>query len=80
MSDDERLLDRFVRLCEVPSPTGSERAIADAVLAELSGLRVDVSEDGAAQEARASAGNVIARIPGLSDAWVMISAHLDTVP
>ena len=35
MSDDQRLLDRFVRLCEIPSPTGSERAIADAVLAEL---------------------------------------------
>jgi tripeptide aminopeptidase len=80
VSDDQRLLDRFVRLCEIPSPTGSERAIADAVLAELSGLGVDVSEDGAAEEARAGAGNVIARIPGLSDSWVMISAHLDTVP
>jgi tripeptide aminopeptidase len=80
VSDDQRLLDRFVRLCEIPSPTGSERAIADAVLAELRGLGVDVSEDGAAQEARAGAGNVIARIPGLTDSWVMISAHLDTVP
>ena len=28
---DERLLDRFVRLCEIASPTGDERAIADDV-------------------------------------------------
>ena len=49
MSDgDQRLLERFVRLCEIPSPTGSERAVADAVLAELRELGVEVVEDEAA--------------------------------
>jgi tripeptide aminopeptidase len=76
----ERLLDRFVRLCEIPSPTGSERAVADAVLDELRGLGVDVVEDGHAAAARAGAGNLIARIPGRTESWVMLSAHLDTVP
>ena len=79
MSDDQRLLDRFVRLCETPSPTGSERAVADAVAGELRELGVEGGEDGAAEEARAGSGNLIARIPGRAG-WVMLCAHLDTVP
>jgi tripeptide aminopeptidase len=74
------MLDRFVRLCEIPSPTGEERGIADAVLAELRQLGVDVAEDGAAGPAEAGAGNLIARVPGERDAWVMFACHLDTVP
>jgi tripeptide aminopeptidase len=77
---EQRLLDRFVRLCEISSPTGSERAVADAVLAELRSLGVDAEEDGAAGPARAGAGNVVARIPGRRDEWVSFFAHLDTVP
>lgn len=80
MPDDQRLLDRFVRLCEIPSPTGEERAVADAVLAELRDLGVQVVEDSAAAAARAGAGNLIARIPGERDEWVMFGCHLDTVP
>jgi tripeptide aminopeptidase len=77
---DQRLLDRFVRLCEVPSPTGSERLAADAVVGELRDAGVTVEEDGCADAARAGAGNVVARVPGASDAWVAFFAHLDTVP
>ena len=76
----ERLHDRFVRLCEIPSPTGSERAVADAVLAELRGFGVEAIEDGAAVPARAGAGNLLARLPGRGEDWVLFSAHLDTVP
>ena len=78
--DDRRLLDRFARLCEISSPTGDERAVADAVLAELRELGVEVSEDGAAEAARANAGNLIARIPGRGEGWLAFFAHLDTVP
>lgn len=77
---DQRLLDRFARLCEIPSPTGSEREVADAVLAELRGHGVEVAEDGAAEPARAAAGNLVARVPGSGEGWVMFCAHLDTVP
>jgi tripeptide aminopeptidase len=82
MSDGaaQRMLDRFVRLCETPSPTGSERPVADDVLAELRSLGVEVAEDGSAAAARAGAGNLIARVPGTGDAWVAFFAHLDTVP
>jgi tripeptide aminopeptidase len=74
------MLERFARLCEIPSPTGSERAVADAVLEELRGLGVEATEDGAARPARAGAGNLIARVPGEKEGWVMFCAHLDTVP
>ena len=42
------MLERFVRLCEIPSPTGSERALADAVLGELGdpALGIEVSDMG----------------------------------
>jgi tripeptide aminopeptidase len=74
------MLDRFVRLCELASPTGSERAVADAIVAELRDVGVEVTEDGAAGPAQAGSGNLIARIPGEREAWVMFAAHLDTVP
>ena len=79
---DQRLLDRFVRLCETASPTGSERAVADAVLDELRGAGLDAWEDGAAEAARAGAGNLLARVPPAAGegAHVAFFAHLDTVP
>ncbi len=80
METDRRLLDRFTRLCEIASPTGDERAVADAVLAELRDVEVEVVEDDAAEPARAGAGNLIARVPGAGEGWVAFFAHLDTVP
>ena len=79
---ERRMLERFVRLCEIPSPTGSERALADAVLGELGDpvLGIEIAEDGAAAAARAGAGNLLARLPGRGERWVMFCAHLDTVP
>jgi tripeptide aminopeptidase len=76
----ERLHETFVRLCEIRSPTGEEREIADSVTAELRALGLEVSEDDAAGPAGAGAGNLLARLPGRSDDWLMFCAHLDTVP
>jgi tripeptide aminopeptidase len=76
----ERLHETFARLCEIRSPTGEEREVADTILAELSALGLEVSEDDAAGRAEAGAGNILARLPGRSDRWVLFCAHLDTVP
>jgi tripeptide aminopeptidase len=76
----ERLHERFVRLCELPSPTGSERAVTDALAAELAELGIEVGEDGAAVPARAGAGNLVARVAGRDDDWLAFFAHVDTVP
>jgi tripeptide aminopeptidase len=78
--EDQRMLERFVRLCEIASPTGEEREVADAVLDELRGLGVDVAEDASATPAHAGAGNLVARVPGRGEGWLSLFAHLDTVP
>jgi tripeptide aminopeptidase len=75
-----RLHETFVRLCEIRSPTGEEREIADTLLAELRALGLEVSEDDAAGPAGAGAGNILARLPGRSERWAMFCAHVDTVP
>ncbi|HEY3193095.1 MAG TPA: M20/M25/M40 family metallo-hydrolase [Solirubrobacterales bacterium] len=77
---DQRMLDRFARLCEIASPTGEEREVADSVLDELRALGVDVAEDASATPAQAGAGNLIARVPGSGDGWLSFFSHLDTVP
>ncbi len=79
-SGAERLAERFVRLCEIRSPTGEEREIADTLAAELRALGLEVSEDQAAGPAEAGAGNLLARLPGRGEEWVMFCAHIDTVP
>jgi tripeptide aminopeptidase len=76
----ERLHETFVRLCEIRSPTGEEREVADTLLAELRALGLEADEDDAAGAAKAGAGNIIARLPGRSDRWAMFCAHIDTVP
>jgi tripeptide aminopeptidase len=76
----DRLHETFVRLCEIRSPTGEEREVADTLVAELRALGLEVSEDDAAGPAEAGAGNIVARLPGRSDRWALFCAHVDTVP
>jgi tripeptide aminopeptidase len=77
----ERLAEDFVRLCEIESPSRSERAVADFVAAALRACGLEVQEDESATETGSSAGNLLARIPGPAGApTVLLCAHLDTVP
>jgi tripeptide aminopeptidase len=77
----ERLLDDFVRLCEIESPSRRERDVADAVRADLQALGLDVEEDDTARDTGSEAGNLLARMPGPEDArTILLCAHLDTVP
>jgi tripeptide aminopeptidase len=75
-----RLNDLFAELCAIPSPWGHERAMADRVASDLRALGYEVQQDEAERETVAECGNLLARIPGRSDRWVMLCAHLDTVP
>lgn len=77
---ESRLQDTFVRLCEIRSPTGEEREVTDTVAAELRAMGLEVGEDEAAGPAQAGAGNLLARLPGRSEEWLLFCAHLDTVP
>jgi tripeptide aminopeptidase len=78
--EGSRLYQRFVRYCEIRSPTGEEREVVDTLAAELRALGLEVSEDGAAGPAEAGAGNLLARSAGSGEKWVMFCAHVDTVP
>jgi tripeptide aminopeptidase len=75
-----RLNETFAHLCAIPSPFGSERACAEYVAKELGRMGIDVEEDGAAAEAGAECGNLLARIPGRGERTILLCAHLDTVP
>ena len=77
---NERLYDTFARLCEIRSPTGEEREVVDTLTAELRAMGLEVEEDDAAGPAEAGAGNVLARVAGERDEYVMFCAHVDTVP
>ena len=69
----ERLLADFVRYCEIESPSGRERAMADALKEDLRELGLEAEED--------EAGNLLARIPGPDEGpTVLLCAHMDTVP
>jgi tripeptide aminopeptidase len=77
----ERLLDDFVRLCEIESPSRRERRVTDAVRAELQQLGLQVEEDDTARDTGSEAGNLLARIDGPEEArTILLCAHLDTVP
>jgi tripeptide aminopeptidase len=75
-----RLVETFVSLCEIESPSGQELAAARAVQAELEALGIEVEEDETAGETGAQCGNLLARVPGRGKPAAMLCAHLDTVP
>jgi tripeptide aminopeptidase len=79
--EKEHLLDDFVRLCEIESPSRRERRVADAVAAELRAAGLEVAEDRSGAETGSDAGNLLARMPGPEGSrTIMLCAHLDTVP
>jgi tripeptide aminopeptidase len=77
----ERLLADFIRFCEIESPSGRERGVADALTEELRRLGVAVEEDDSAGTTGSDSGNLLGRIPGPEGApTVLLCAHMDTVP
>jgi tripeptide aminopeptidase len=79
--EGERLLADFIRLCEIESPSGSERAVADLLVEQLRSLGIEADEDDTAAASGSDSGNLFARVPGPEGApTVLLCAHMDTVP
>ncbi len=79
-AERERLHETFAALCQIESPSGRERAVADWVTNELRGMGLEVQEDDAGPQVGSDAGNLLARIPGSGPDSILLCAHMDTVP
>jgi len=66
----DRLLDTFLTLVQIDSPSGEEEAIANYLAERLTALGLTAHRDGA--------GNLIARLDGAGEP-ILLNAHLDTV-
>jgi tripeptide aminopeptidase len=76
-----RVVDLFLELASLPSPSGEERAVADRVLAELRAIGLDADEDDAGVRLGSTTGNLYTRLePTAPGTPIFLCAHLDTVP
>jgi tripeptide aminopeptidase len=75
------LLEHFLELCAIPSPSGRERAVADKVRSYLDALGLIAEEDDAGSRLDGDTGNVYSRLPGTTAGLpIFLCAHTDTVP
>ncbi len=77
------LVDLFLELCAIPSPSGRERAVADRVSRTLTELGLEWDEDDSAASLDGDTGNVYCGIPptnGAGGTPIFLCAHTDTVP
>jgi tripeptide aminopeptidase len=78
------VLDLFLELAALPSPSGQERVVADRVLGYARALGLDVDEDDSGPNIGSTMGNVLCRLEptgtGSGGAPLFFCAHLDTVP
>lgn len=71
MINEDRLVNTFLELVRIDSPSGQEAAIGLVLHARLSelGLTARIDEH----------GNVIGHLEGTNGDWLLLSAHMDTV-
>jgi tripeptide aminopeptidase len=75
------LLDLFLELCAIPSPSGRERQVADRVRNFLGELGLVVEEDDAGRKLDGDTGNLYSRLPATTNGLpIFLCAHTDTVP
>lgn len=74
------LVNYFCRLAAIDSESLDERAIVDAIKADLKAFGAEIEEDDTFQKTGGNAGNIFARIAGSVDkAPILFCAHVDTV-
>lgn len=77
----DELVELFVRLAGIASPTGAEGEIADVVKRYAAEHGIVVHEDDTASVTGCECGNLVLRLPGRGEAAAVgLCAHLDTVP
>ncbi len=80
MINEQRLLQRFIRLVETDSPSGQEGKLRDLLAEEFERFGCRTMEDGAADLVGGDSGNLLVNIPGTLDTEsLLFVAHMDTV-
>lgn len=77
--DPNRLLDTFLGLVAIESPSRHEAAMAARCERELTELGFEVHFDTSGEKTGSEVGNLIAHLPGTMPGHVVLSAHMDTV-
>lgn len=77
----DELLDLFLTLCRIDSPSRDERAMQDFLAEELRALGLQPAEDDAASAVGGNAGNLVVEVPGTAAGapTILLTAHVDTV-
>lgn len=81
MIQEKRLLENFLKLVKIDSPTRRERAVADVLSLQLTALGLQVQEDEVGGIIGGNSGNLIAFLPANTPGTpsIMFSAHMDCV-
>ncbi len=80
--NQERLVNDFLELVQVPGQTRQERQIIDKIKSELAEMGLEGYEDNAGEKIGGNAGNLIVNIKGNVEGApsLLFAAHADTVP
>lgn len=77
--NQQRLLDNFLKLVQIDSPSGQEKSIALELKSQLENLGFTAYFDDTAEQNNSNTGNLIARLQGTGRGFLVLSAHMDTV-
>lgn len=80
MINENRLIETFISLVSIDSPSKAEKALADELERLLTELGAETSFDRSAEKTGSDTGNLIARFKGNTEVpAMMLNAHMDTV-
>ncbi len=80
MVNKQRLIDEFIELVQIDSPSSKEGAVAKVLIDKLQQLGFDVFVDHAGVKSGGETGNIIATLKGNRlGRTILFSSHMDTV-
>lgn len=79
MINEKKVVEMFVNLTKISSPSLKERGVGDFVKKQLQELGFDVIEDNCSKAIGGNCGNIIGVLKGNGKKTLLFSAHMDTV-